>query len=168
MKAIKAKSYTLHTEEGNWLGQVVITEDGMFSAVTDWGNLSYAWRGDNGDFRAFLSSINVEYFAQKLVNGLSYILYGKQAEMKIRKFAEKILPPFQAILKAEIEAEIPLGWAGVPKEFKFRTVDRDGMVTYWDKEPVPAGDGHWVSKESPTKSMVRKSRFDWASTLEER
>lgn len=58
-------------------------------------------------------------------------------------------------------------WEGVPDEYKYRTVDRDGMVCYWDKEPTAHG-GSWVSQESPTKSMVRRTRFDWESTLEQR
>ena len=63
--------------------------------------------------------------------------------------------------------EAGAGWEGVPSEYKYRTVDRDGMVCYWDKEPMAFG-GSWVSQESPTKSMIRKTRFDWESTLERR
>jgi hypothetical protein len=34
---VQSKSYTLRTDNGGWLGQVVLTQDGMFAAVTDWG-----------------------------------------------------------------------------------------------------------------------------------
>lgn len=56
MKEIKVKSYsyTLWDDNGNWLGQVVLTNDGMFASVTDYGNLSYAWRNYNGNFREFI------------------------------------------------------------------------------------------------------------------
>jgi len=38
MEEIKSKCYTLYSESGNWLGQVVLTSDGLFASVTDWGN----------------------------------------------------------------------------------------------------------------------------------
>lgn len=44
MEETKSKSYTLRGEHGEWLGQIVLTSNGMFSSVTDYGNLSYAWR----------------------------------------------------------------------------------------------------------------------------
>jgi hypothetical protein len=104
MSEIKTKSYTLRGEHGEWLGQVVLTSDGMFASVTDYGNLSYAWRsyGDK-DFREFLSTLNVDYFGSKLFTGMSYILYGKKCEQACQRFAEKILPPLQAILKRELD-----------------------------------------------------------------
>lgn len=60
METVTAKSYTLYSEDGQWLGQVVLTSDGLFASVTDYGNLSYAWRsyGDK-DFREFICSLNV-------------------------------------------------------------------------------------------------------------
>lgn len=104
MSEIKTKSYTLRGEHGEWLGQVILTSDGMFASVTDYGNLSYAWRayGDK-DFREFLSTLNVPYFGSKLFTGMSYILYGKKCEQACQRFAEKILPPLQAILKCELD-----------------------------------------------------------------
>lgn len=100
---ITAKSYTLRGEKGEWLGQIVLTSDGMFASVTDYGNLSYCWRayGDR-DFREFLLDLNVEYFGTKLYTGMSYILYGKKCEQACNLFAEKILPPLQELLRNEI------------------------------------------------------------------
>ena len=108
MKKVKSKSQTLRGENGDWLGQIVLTSDGMFASVTDWGNLSYTWRsfGDNKDFREFLADINIDYFGTKLFIGMSYILYGKKCEQACHRFAEKILPPLQEILKQEIENKI--------------------------------------------------------------
>lgn len=31
---VTAQSYTLYTDSGAWLGQVVLTSDGMFASVT--------------------------------------------------------------------------------------------------------------------------------------
>lgn len=100
---IKSKSYTLRGENGEWLGQVVLTSDGFFASVTDYGNLSYAWRSYGKDFRKFLCDLNTQYFGSKLYTGMAYILYGKKCEKACERFAEKILPPLQKILREEIE-----------------------------------------------------------------
>lgn len=107
MEEIKTKSYTLRGEHGEWLGQIILSNDGMFSSVTDYGNLSYAWRSfGKDDFRAFICSLNTDYFGSKLYTGMSYILYGKKCENACKRFSEKILPPLQKILKFEIENKI--------------------------------------------------------------
>lgn len=106
-KVVKAKSYTLRTETGQWLGQVVLTEDGVLTGVTDYGNLGYAWRsfGDE-DFRKFILSIDIGYFATKIYNGLAYIAHGKKFEKSCNLFAEKILPALKIELQKEIDAGI--------------------------------------------------------------
>jgi hypothetical protein len=107
MQEITAKSYTLWGEKGEWLGQIVLTSDGMFASVTDYGNLSYSWRAfGDGDFRQFLCELNVGYFGTKMYTGMSYILHTKKCEQACDLFAEKILPPLQKILKAELEKEL--------------------------------------------------------------
>ena len=104
---VKSKSYTLYGDCGEWLGQIVLTNDGFFGSVTDYGNLSYAWRSfGKEDFRSFIASLNVEYFGSKLFTGMSYILYGKKCEQACKRFAEKILPPLQEILKKEITSGV--------------------------------------------------------------
>lgn len=108
MEVVKSKSYTLKDENGHWLGQVVLTEDGMFASVTDYGNLSYAWRHyDNLDFRQWLRGISVEYFANKLFTGMAYVSATKQVERACKSFAEHILPTLQEALKREIEQGVP-------------------------------------------------------------
>ena len=93
MSEVKSKSYTLRTESGQWLGQIVLTSDGLFASVTDYGNLSYSWRSTGeDDFRKFLININVSYFGTKMYTGMSYILYGKKCEKACERFAENILP----------------------------------------------------------------------------
>lgn len=105
-KEVTAKSYTIYTEQGGWLGQIVITSDGAFMSVTDYGNFSFAWRsyGDD-DFREFLCRLNVDYFAGKMYNGMAYVCYNRSVEKAAQRFAEKILPPLQKLLREEIEAE---------------------------------------------------------------
>lgn len=102
---ITAKSYTIRNEDGTWLGQIVLTSDGMFASVTDYGNLSYAWRRTGmDDFRQFLCELGVDYFAAKMYTGMAYILHTKKCEKACQLFAEKVLPPLQKLLKEELAA----------------------------------------------------------------
>lgn len=106
MSEIKSKSYTLRNENG-WLGQIVLTSDGMFAAVTDYGNLSYAWRHFGEDFREFILNLNVSYFGSKMQNGLSYIAHSRKTETACDRFAEHILPALQKVLREEVERGEP-------------------------------------------------------------
>lgn len=103
---VTAKNYTLRTDNGGWLGQVVLTSDGAFMSITDYGNFSFAWRstGDE-DFRKFILKLDKQYFAGKMANGASYITYGKSVNKAAELFTEKILPSLQEVLKAEIQSE---------------------------------------------------------------
>lgn len=103
---ITAQSYTLYDEKDNWLGQVVLTSDGMFASVTDYGNLSFAWRNyGKDDFKKFLCGLSVDYFGTKMYTGMSYILHTRKCERSCDLFAEKILPPLQKLLREELTAE---------------------------------------------------------------
>ncbi len=101
MKETTAESITLLTEEGNWLGQIVITNDGLFAGVTDYGNFSYAWRAFGNNFKDFLLSINEDYFTQKMITGFAYICRNKQIDNGAKIFAEKILPVLKEYLKKQ-------------------------------------------------------------------
>jgi len=70
------------------------------------GNLSYSWRayGDK-DFREFIIGLNIDYFGSKLFNGMAYILHDKKCQKACERFAEKILPALQKVLKEELELE---------------------------------------------------------------
>jgi|SRR6187402_1639834 len=106
MKTPTARSYTLRTESGQWLGQVVLTSDGMYGSVTDYGNLSYAWRAFGEDFRDFILQLNDGYFADKMATGMAYMIYNKKFDTACKRYAEHILPALQAVLKAEKESGI--------------------------------------------------------------
>lgn len=102
-KEIKAKSYTIRYKNGAWLGQVVITSDGMFAANTDYGNFSYCWRSySEVDFRQFLVDLNVSYFAGKMAGGMAYVAHSRKIDKAAEVFANNILPPFQALLREDI------------------------------------------------------------------
>ena len=119
MQTVYSKSYTLRTESGQWLGQVVLTSDGMFASVTDYGNLSYCWRHTgSSDFREFICDLNTGYFGTKLYTGMSYIAFSKKIEKACDRFAVKILPPLQKILKEELANGI--GWLSSEQEAQER------------------------------------------------
>lgn len=106
MDNVTAKSYTLWDGNGGWLGQIVLTSDGAFMSITDYGNFSFAWRSTGKkDFREFIIGLNIPYFAGKMANGMGYVAYGKKIDQAAEMFAEKILPPLQELLKKELEEE---------------------------------------------------------------
>ena len=101
---ITAQSFMLRTENGSWLGQIVLTSDGMFAAVTDWGNITFAWRAwGEKPFPEFLCSLDTQYFAGKMRMGISdFSPRTKQTENQCNRFAEKILPALQKAIKEQI------------------------------------------------------------------
>jgi len=103
MSEIKSKSFSLRTEDGHWLGQIVLTSDGMFAGVTDYGNQSFAWRSYGENFMKFLCELNIDYFGSKMYQGMAYMIYGKKYEQACHRFAEYILPALKAELRKEIE-----------------------------------------------------------------
>jgi hypothetical protein len=106
MTGITAKSYTLRTPDGGWLGQVVLTSDGMFAAVTDYGNFGYIWRSYGPEtFRQFIIGLNIGYVATKMAGGMAYVAYGRKIDNAAAVFAERILPELQNVLRQEIEFE---------------------------------------------------------------
>ena len=73
----------------------------MFAAVTDYGNLSYAWRAFGNSFEDFIIRLNVSYFGQKMYTGMTYMVNNKTMEKACYRFAEMILPALQEFLKNE-------------------------------------------------------------------
>jgi len=106
MHEIKAQSYRLENPDGSWLGQVVITSDGFFGSVTDYGNFSFAWRSiGKQSFKEFLLSLEESYFGKKIAQGLSYIAHSRSIDNSVERFAQEILPALKKILQEKIEIE---------------------------------------------------------------
>lgn len=99
--------YHLRADHGGWLGQIVLTSDGMFSGVTDWGNLSFAWRAfGEGDFRDFILKLGPDYFSGKMAIGLSYgIGTSKKIDAHCDRFTMMILPPLKTAIRAQLKGE---------------------------------------------------------------
>lgn len=97
-------SYELKTENGAWLGEVVLTSNGLFCAVTDWGNFSYGWRLGSETIKEFVLRIAPDYLAVKMATGMAYMVgNSKKIDAACFRFAEKILPALQSAIKAEIK-----------------------------------------------------------------
>lgn len=58
--------YKLRDERGHWLARVVMTSDGYFSTVSDYGNYAFWWHAFEGDFRAFFAQCDDGYVLGKL------------------------------------------------------------------------------------------------------
>lgn len=105
-KEVTAKVYALTTKEGGWLGRVILTSDGSFMSITDWGSFNYHWDCTGyADFRQFMLSLNTDYFGNKIYKGICDISYTNKTRAKAMLFSEKILPALQEVLKKEIESE---------------------------------------------------------------
>jgi len=101
---VTAQSYTLYAENGQWLGQVVLTSNGLFASVTDWGNFSHSWSAI-GDmtFKEFLLGISEDYLASKMVTGMAYLISNKKVEAACKRYASHILPALKKVLREEME-----------------------------------------------------------------
>jgi hypothetical protein len=60
------RRYRLKNESGRWLADVVISDDGYFSTVSDYGNYAYWWSHAGDCFRSFLAHLNPDYLCSKL------------------------------------------------------------------------------------------------------
>jgi len=101
MDNVVAESITLKTQNGGWLGQVVITSDGMFAAVTDYGNFSYSWRSFGDDFKKFLLKLDTTYFASKMYEGFVYVAMSNKIRDGAKRFSEQVLPALQEYLRSK-------------------------------------------------------------------
>lgn len=104
MSQVKSKSFTLRNEDGSWLGQVVITSDGAFMSITDWGNFAFAWRSfGNYDFRVFLKGLSQSYFGNKMYQGITYVASSEDVKEASERFARNIFPIFLKAITEDID-----------------------------------------------------------------
>ena len=103
---IKARNYHLRKESGSWLGQVVLTTDGAFMSITDYGNFCFAWRSTGvADFRQFILDLGEQYFANKMVQGIGFIAYGPDVATQANMYAKNVLPALKVAIKEELDSE---------------------------------------------------------------
>ncbi len=51
------RKYDVRDNEGHWIGRFIITDDGYFSTVSEWGNYAFWWTGGGPCFRRFLAGL---------------------------------------------------------------------------------------------------------------
>lgn len=101
---LKIKSYTLN-HDGSWLAQVIITEDGMFSAVSEYGNFAFTCRtfslhGHGESFEEFLLQMDKDSFYEKIYSSLTKVAGGtSKVRANCLLFCEKVLPALKIALK---------------------------------------------------------------------
>lgn len=66
------RRYNVRHENGSWLADIVISDDGYFSTVSDYGNYAYAWTHAEMEFRAFLAKLDADYLIGKIKPGHVY------------------------------------------------------------------------------------------------
>ncbi len=66
------RRYHVKTEGDRWLATVIISDDGYFSTVSDWGSYAYWWSAAGDCFRSFLTRINPDYLLGKIAPQQSY------------------------------------------------------------------------------------------------
>lgn len=100
------RNYQLRTKEGSWLGRVILTSDGYFMSITDYGNFCNFWSNTGEkDFRRFILKLDVDYFGKKMFISITDISSTQQAERLAMRFARKILPPLQEAIRDELKLE---------------------------------------------------------------
>ena len=103
----KIYKYNLKTETGGYLGKVVLTEEGEFFSITDWGNFNYSWGGFGDDFRKFILTLEPGYFASKMSEGMSYTCGSRSISKAADRFASHILEPLKEKIREELKKEEP-------------------------------------------------------------
>lgn len=101
--------YHLRTFSGDYLGQVVLTSDGAFMSITEWGDFNFAWRSYKTlpDFKKFLAGLDVDYFSNKMYQGVSYQFSGRKVQDSCYRFAKRVLPALKKVLQAELDRQQP-------------------------------------------------------------
>lgn len=64
--------YDVRGDRGQWLGRFIITDDGYFSTVSDYGNYAFWWSHAGSCFRRFLTNIDAGYLLGKISRSSEY------------------------------------------------------------------------------------------------
>lgn len=93
--------YSLRSNSNSWLGEVILTEGKEFYSLTDWGNFNFSWSTPM-EIREFILSIDTDYFARKMFQGVAYQCNTKAMRGYCERFASKILPALHEAIKEEL------------------------------------------------------------------
>lgn len=81
---VRSTKSTRFSRIGDFLAEIVISDDGYFSTVSEWGNYAHWWAHVVGDFRAFLSRINNDQLISRIAPFHEYD--GKATLAEVRKY----------------------------------------------------------------------------------
>jgi hypothetical protein len=100
----KTWSYFLRRANNSWLAEVVLVENGMFAAVSDYGNFAYYWTGmGSKEIREFVLQLEIGYFADKMAASLAYTTpLTKKVLASCKLFSEQVLPVLQDVILKEL------------------------------------------------------------------
>lgn len=103
---VKCKSYTLRDKQNRWVGQIIISSDGAYTSITDYGNFNFAWRSfGQGDFREFLLGLDEDYFSSKMIQGISYLVYNNSIKKQCEFYTSIVLPLLKEELKKDLNKD---------------------------------------------------------------
>lgn len=78
--------YDLSAVKGEGWGYAVLTADGLFFAITDYGNWCHHWASTGEkDFRDFILKLDGDYFARKLVRPDDHKVYDSETTLREAK-----------------------------------------------------------------------------------
>lgn len=98
---MKTKAYKI-LKDGYWLADVVISEEGHFFCISDWGNWNFHWgHSGSGDFRKFLAGLGESYFVGKMQQGMAYVSHTIATQAAAKRFAANVLPAIKDVLNAD-------------------------------------------------------------------
>ena len=82
---VQLRRYCVSSKKGEGWGVFVIGSYGFFSVVSDYGNYAFWWTHfGEGDFRAFLISLEWDYAAGKLGQGHTKVFQGQSTIENVR------------------------------------------------------------------------------------
>lgn len=77
------RRYNVRNAKGRWLADIVISDDGFFATVSDYGNYAYAWTHAGDCFRSFLFNTEADYLVSKLKPG--YVYAGDKTILSVKE-----------------------------------------------------------------------------------
>lgn len=107
-KEIETAVYYIEDACETYLGQVVITSSGVFTAITDYGNLVVKFNILIGEkFKDYFLCIDNDYFVRMVLATDAFDFTGNKTKISclIYSFVSVILERLKKMLKEEIEAE---------------------------------------------------------------
>jgi len=94
-----------YDRNGGWLGDIILTKEGLFFSNTDVGDFTYDFYfgsvvSSNNDVRTFFLEMDKDYFLNKIIKNLSDF-----SASECKEYVNNILPALKEAIKKELEDE---------------------------------------------------------------